>query len=215
MTRLVLVHGAVTGPSVWDPLLPLLQEYDVLTPERPRTGSLSSELAWLASVAADAWVVGLSGGATLGLALAASGVPLAGAVLHEPAVGSLMPSLLTPVAAAFATAGAAGLGSRLYGPSWSPELCPPAAAAATGAELAMFRSVEPTRVAPAAGRVVVTYGADSPAARRTAAEVLLPLGCSVRTIPGATHFAPYDAPAAFAAALADVIRPGRLPLPSV
>jgi len=40
MTRLVLVHGAVTGVAIWDPLLPLLAGYDVRVPERPRTGSL-------------------------------------------------------------------------------------------------------------------------------------------------------------------------------
>lgn len=205
MTPLVLVHGAVTGVAVWDPLLPFLAAYDVRVPERPRTGSRDLELEWLGSVATGSWLVGLSGGATLGLALAASGVPLAGALLHEPAIGSLAPSLLAPVAAAFAEAGVAGLGARLYGPSWTPALCPPAAASAAAAELAMFRSCEPAPVSPAAGPVVVTYGAASPPARRRAAEALVPLGCTIRSLPGARHLAPYDAPAVFAAAIADVV----------
>lgn len=209
MARLVLVHGAVTGVAVWDPVLPhlaaALPEYDVLVPERPRSGSMAREVDWLASVAVGCWVVGLSGGATLGLALAASDVPLAGAVLHEPAVGSLAPGLLGPVATAFATSGAAGLGAALYGPSWRPAMCPPEAAAAAGEELAMFRSFEPAPVSPAAGRVVVTYGGASPAARRTAAEALVPLGCEVRPVPGVAHFAPHDHPEAFAAAVLSVL----------
>jgi pimeloyl-ACP methyl ester carboxylesterase len=215
MPCLVLVHGAVTGVDVWDAVLPYLGSFEVRVPERPRTGSLAREVAWLASVAADCWVVGLSGGATLGLALAATDVPLAGAVLHEPAVGSLAPGLLRPVASAFAASGVAGLGSTLYGPSWNPSVCPPPAGAAAGAELAMFRSFEPAPLSPAAGRVVVTYGGASPAVRRTAAEALLPLGASVQPIPGVGHFAPYDHPAAFAATIADVIRAGRPPVPGV
>jgi pimeloyl-ACP methyl ester carboxylesterase len=205
MASLVLVHGAVTGPSVWDPLLPFLDGHEVQAPERPRTGSLEAELDWLAATAADAWVVGLSGGATLGLALAATGVRLAGAVLHEPAVGSLVPSLLAPVAAAFAESGATGLGSTLYGPSWSSAMCSPTAAAAAGRELAMFRSFEPAPVTAAAGRVVVTCGGASPPLRRVAAQALVGLGCSAREVDGARHFAPHDAPAAFAAVLLDVV----------
>lgn len=205
MTRLVLVHGVVTGPSAWDPLLPFLEPYDLVVPERPRTGSLDEELSWLASVAQGAWVVGVSGGATLGLALAATGVPLAGAVLHEPAVGSLAPGLLAPVAAAFESWGVVGLGSTLYGASWSLDLCPPAAFTTAPAELAMFRGFEPSPVSPAAGKVVVTHGGASPPARWTAARALLPLGCSVRRVPRATHFAPHDHPDDFARVLRAVV----------
>ncbi|CAB4697124.1 MAG: alpha/beta fold hydrolase [Actinobacteria bacterium] len=203
--RVVLVHGAATTPRVWDRVVPLLDGYDVVVPERPRTGSLAAETAWLASVAASAWVVAISGGATLGLALAASGTPLAGAVLHEPAVGSLLPGLLAPIASAYAASGTAGLGSALYGPSWTPAMAGGVDEATTAAELAMFRSFEPSGATPAAGRVLVTWGADSPAVRREAAEALVPLGYPVRALPGAAHFAAYDAPTALAAAVRDWI----------
>jgi pimeloyl-ACP methyl ester carboxylesterase len=47
---------------------------------RPSSGDLDAEVAALADAADGALVVGVSGGATLGLALAASGTRLAGAV---------------------------------------------------------------------------------------------------------------------------------------
>lgn len=207
MTTLVLVHGAVTDASVWDRMLPQLRlslpEYDVLAPDRPRTGSLDRELAWLASLAAGSWVVGMSGGATLGLALATTSTPLTGAILHEPAVGSLAPELLAPVAAAFQHSGIAGLGRTLYGDSWTDELSGNVDHPTAAAELEMFRGFEP---APVAGRVVVTYGAASPAGRRAAAEALLGYGCEVRPVPGASHFAAHDHPQAFADIVTSVVR---------
>ncbi len=57
-------------------------------------------------------------GAGPGPAVLAVGVPLAGAVLHGPAVGSLLPGLLAPVAAAFAQGGVVSVARTLYGPAW-------------------------------------------------------------------------------------------------
>lgn len=199
--RLVLLHGTVTGPSAWDPLLPYLHGFDVVAPERPRTGSLAAELGWLATFAEGAWLVGMSGGATLGLAAVASDLPLAGAILHEPAVGSLQPGLLAPVAQAFERDGVAGLGRTLYGASWSLDLCPPAAAEAAAAELAMFRGFEPAPSRPSAGPVTVTYGALSPPARASAASALVPLGYHIVALPGAGHFVAHDHPVVLARAL--------------
>ena len=62
MARVVLVHGAATSAAVWDRLVPLLPDHDVVAVTRPRTGDLDRELAWLAPQVEDAWVVGMSGG---------------------------------------------------------------------------------------------------------------------------------------------------------
>lgn len=155
-------------------------------------------------------MIGMSGGATLGLALASRGVELAGAVLHEPAVGSLAPTLLAPMAAAFTEGGTARFARALYGLSWRPEAVGGPADwledEVTGRELAMFRSFEPSPASPAAGRVVVTFGTNSPAIRRDAAEALTAAhGHEVRPIPGVGHFAPYDAPEIFARAVREVV----------
>jgi pimeloyl-ACP methyl ester carboxylesterase len=209
MPRLVLVHGAATTARMWDRVLPLLAArpgYEVTALERPRTGYLANEVASVARLVEGAWLVGVSGGATLGLAVAAAGVPLAGAVLHEPAVGSLEPGLLVPVAAAFAADGTAGLGGALYGPSWNVTMAGPAPEAHTAADLAMFRSFEPTPLPPSAGRVVVTVGGRSPRIRhRSVAALAAAVGCEALTIDRASHFAPHDAPAVFAAAVTHLV----------
>jgi len=210
MTRLVLIHGAASAAAVWDRLVPLLGECEVFAVTRPRSGDLETEVDWLATQVEGAWVVGMSGGATLGLALAARGVPLAGAVLHEPAVGSLAPSLLAPMAAAFAEGGTARFARTLYGLSWSPEAVGGPGDwledDVTARELAMFRGFEPSAPSPAAGRVVVTFGTASPGIRRDAAEVLRTAhGHEVRPVPGVGHFAAYDEPALFARTVLDVI----------
>lgn len=194
---------------MWDRVLPLLVSrfgHDVTAVDRPRTGDLAREVAALSPLVEGSWVVGVSGGATLGLALAAAGVPLAGAVLHEPAVGSLEPGLLAPVAAAFAARGTAGLGRTLYGQSWEPDMAGPVDDAETGAELAMFRGFEPTPLPRSAGRVVVTVGSLSPDIRhRSVAALAAAVGCEVRTIEHACHFAPHDAPAEFATTVARAV----------
>lgn len=209
MPRIVLVHGAATTSRMWDRVLPLLAArpgYAVTAPERPRTGDLSREVTALAPFVEGAWVVGVSGGATLGLALAAAGVPLAGAVLHEPAVGSLEPHLLVPVAAAFAADGTAGLGGALYGASWDMTMSGPVSEADTAAELAMFRSFEPAPLPPSAGRVVVTVGERSPEIRHRSVDALAAaVGCEVHRVKKASHFAPHDAPVVFAAAVMRVV----------
>ena len=204
MTRVVLLHGAATTARIWDDLLPHLTSYDVVALDRPRTGDLARELAWLASRVEGSWVVGMSGGATLGLALAASGVPLAGAILHEPAVGCLAPTLLTPAAEAFATGGTPAFGAALYGPSWTPDMAGGATDAVTAGELAMFRSFEPGP-APTTP-VLVTYGDRSPSVRRLAAEALRDThGYAIRPLPGTGHFVAHDALDVLAALVHEVV----------
>jgi len=209
-TRVVLVHGAATTPAVWNRLVPLVAALpgvaEVVTPLRASTGDLDRELAHLAPVARDAVVVGVSGGATLGLALLAGDVHLAGAVLHEPAVGSLVPGLLDHVVAGYARDGVAGFGRALYGPGWDSGMAPedPDAVAR---DLAMFRRFQPAAPAPGHGPVLVTVGSLSPPMRHRAADALsTQLGLPVRVLAGAGHFVQHDAPEVLAGAVLEVAR---------
>jgi pimeloyl-ACP methyl ester carboxylesterase len=69
-------------------------------------------------------------------------------------------------------------------------------------ELAMFRAFEPSRVPANQGPVLVTVGALSPPIRHEAADALhARLGFEIATLEGASHFAAWDAPDAFAAAI--------------
>ncbi|MCW2748019.1 MAG: hypothetical protein JWP10_1161, partial [Nocardioidaceae bacterium] len=207
MATILLIHGAATTSSVWDRLLPYLDDHDVTAVERPRTGDLVAEVEWLAPYAENAWVVGVSGGATLGLALAASSVVMAGAVLHEPAVGSLLPELLAPMRAAFAAEGTHGFARALYGPTWTPAMAGGFGDDVTARELAMFGAFEPAAVRPGQGRVVVTVSADSPPIRHQSVAALADTwGYETTTLPNGGHFVQQDAPAAFADAILHVLR---------
>jgi pimeloyl-ACP methyl ester carboxylesterase len=193
LPRILLVHGAATTPSVWAPVLALLGDLDVRAVERPCSGDLGIELASLTPLAEGAFVVGVSGGATLTLALAASPVALAGGIAHEPAVGSLVPGLLAPMAAAFAERGTTGFAETLYGPAWRPELGP-ADPGAVARELPMFRAFEPEAARPGQGPVLVTVGGDSPAPRHAAAAALEGLGYETAVLPECRHFLPQESP---------------------
>lgn len=211
MARVVLVHGAATSARVWDRLAPLLPHHDVVALTRPRTGDLVRELDWLAPQVEGAWVVGISGGATLGLALASGPVPLAGAILHEPAVGRLAPSLLGPMVRAFEEGGTTAFARTLYGDAWIPVLFGgPVEDAVTARELAMFRHFEPEPPSATPGRVVVTVGERSPAIRHASVEALRSAyGHEVLVVPGASHFAAYESPHEFASTVLAVIEPSR------
>jgi pimeloyl-ACP methyl ester carboxylesterase len=93
--RICLVHGAATTARIWDAvagaLRALMPAALVEVPERPASGSLDTEIEALLGPTRGALVVGVSGGATLGLELAARGAGFRAAILHEPAVGSLLP----------------------------------------------------------------------------------------------------------------------------
>lgn len=202
--RLVLLHGVATTGVVWQPVvaelgaLGLNNRFDISAPDRPATGRLDDELAWLAPLAEDAWVVGFSGGATLGLALAARGLRMHGAVLHEPAVGSLVPGLLGPAAEAFRNDGYAGFGHALYGSGWNPAMAPEDGNT-VARELPMFRAFEPGPPSPAAGRVVVSVGEFSPVLRQRASlELQRRWRLEQAVVPHSSHFAPHDHPSEFA-----------------
>jgi pimeloyl-ACP methyl ester carboxylesterase len=200
--RVVLIHGAATTSRVWRYVVPQLDGFDVLCPDRPCSGDLATEVAALTADCRGAVVAGVSGGATLGLALAAAGVPMTAALLHEPAVGSLLPGLLAPYRDAYASGGTAAFAAALYGPAWTPAEAPADADAVVARELAMFAAFEPVAPDPAAGPVVVTVGECSPpvrheSVRRLAERFALPQW----TIPGARHAAHLDHPEALAAAI--------------
>ncbi|KQY24426.1 hypothetical protein ASD16_02465 [Cellulomonas sp. Root485] len=205
-SRVLLVHGAATTSRVWDRVRELLRGdgVEVVAPDRASSGDLPTELEALADDADGAVVVGVSGGATLGLALA-SDRRIAAAVLHEPAVGSLVPGLLDHVVAGFTSGGVPGFGAALYGPSWTPAMAP-ADPDAVARDLAMFRRFEPAALFPGQGRVVVTVGELSPPARHRAARALHDLlGVEVRVLPGAGHFVQHDNPQALADAIRSVL----------
>ncbi|MCL9761063.1 alpha/beta hydrolase [Frankia sp. AiPa1] len=203
---LVLVHGTATTGAIWRRVLRELPGRQVCAPDRPSSGSLSAELTALRPLVDGAVYGGVSGGATLGLALLAAGAPLAGAVLHEPAVGSLLPGLLAPVADAYAAGGVAAFARALYGPSWVPGDAP-ADPGAVERDLAMFLEFEPGPRPDRTSPTIITVGADSPPVRHRAAAVLRERwGLPVQVVPGCGHAVHLQAPAAFAHLLASVHR---------
>jgi len=197
--RILLVHGAATTAAIWGPVLELAGDLDVVAVERPCSGILETELAALAPLAEGAFVVGVSGGATLTLALAASPVTLFGGIAHEPAVGSLVPGLLAPMAAAFAEGGTPRFARALYGTGWRPEFASPDPDA-VARELPMFRAFEPQPARRGQGPVLVTVGGDSPPPRHAAAAALRTrLGYETAVLEGCRHFLQQDDPAALVA----------------
>lgn len=191
MTRIVLIHGAATDSRIWQSAAEALRRTgaEVLAPDRPQSGSLETEVAFLAPLCAGAFVIGVSGGATLGLELAARGVELRGALLHEPAAGSLAPGLLRTAGRRLADDGVAGFGSTLYGPRWTTA-CTRVPLATVQAEFAMFSAFEPAPLGGNSERVLLTVGEHSPEARhRAVADLAQFLGVRHRTLPGVGHAA--------------------------
>lgn len=195
----VLIHGVATDSRVWAATVAALgPAVEVHVPDRPQSGDMDTEIAALAPLCEGAWVVGVSGGATLGLEMAARGVGFAGALLHEPAAGSLAPGLLDDIARAFEREGVAGFGRTLYGPRWSPELTV-SARETVARELAMFRVFEPRPVGALADRITLTVGQrSSPARHRSVRDLGATLGLAHRVLPGTGHAAHLEIPAQLA-----------------
>lgn len=208
--RICLIHGAATTPAVWcatvTALAAVLPGAHIECPYRPSSGDLDVEIDALLPYADRAIVVGVSGGATLGLELAARGVSFRAAILHEPAVGSLLPGLLTAVAEAYERGGAPAFAATLYGPAWTPELAP-ADPGAVGRDLAMFRRFEPAAPAAGSGPVLITIGAGSPPIRHEAARRLHEqFGFDTRTVAGSGHAVHLEQPQRLAELIAEAAR---------
>jgi pimeloyl-ACP methyl ester carboxylesterase len=166
-------------------------------------------------------VVGVSGGATLALALGMREVPgLVGIVTHEPLIGPLEPVLHQRVADAGRSLAerpgqveALDFCRALYGADTWRAL--PAEAhrwaeqhhARICSEVAVFASFAPTGDELASVRVphLTTLGASSPPERVRVARLLEAAGAHGATIDGAGHLAHVEAPEAFAAAVGDFV----------
>lgn len=197
--RVVLIHGAAVTSRVWDSVVAELQDLDIVVPQRACSGDLDREVDALAPLCDGALVIGVSGGATLGLELAARGVAFHSALLHEPAVGSLVPGLLAPMIAAHDSGGVPAFGSALYGPCWAPSDAPddPSAVAR---DLAMFSRFEPRAPKVDASQVVITVGANSGPRRHEAARVLSDrFGFRVLPLADTAHAVHLEQPHAYAA----------------
>lgn len=225
----VLVHGVGVGPASFARLADRLEDrHRVVAVERPvGPGGAALDVVdqadRLAEVLADLGVgdgllVGVSGGATVGLALAIRHPGVAGAlVLHEPLLGGHAVGLhaqFNEAAARAATGieGAMDVVRTVMGEATWDALGPDgqeasrAQAARWQAEIPMFAAFEPTAGELSSLRdqpVLVTVGARSTVERRLAAAVLQNLaGVDVVEVPGAANAAHLDAPDAFAAVLA-------------
>jgi pimeloyl-ACP methyl ester carboxylesterase len=202
--KVLLIHGAATTSRVWRRVLPHLAGFHLDVPDRPASGDLDTELAALAPLSPGRLVVGVSGGATLGLALLTAGVAMTGAVLHEPAAGSLAPGLLDAVAAAWAGDGVQGFATTLYGPAWQPEEAP-ADPDAVGRDLGMFRAFEPAPLPADHPPVLLTVGEMSPPARHASVAALARfLRVPIAVVPGARHAVHLEHPVEFAALIRQV-----------
>jgi pimeloyl-ACP methyl ester carboxylesterase len=200
----VLLPGVALGPASYDALRQALRDFETIAIDRPRTGDLATELAHLESAVADRFVVGVSGGATLALGLA-SRVRLAGALIHEPAVGSLVPGLLAGVRAAFTSGGTTAFARALYGDSWETT-DGVGDDDVTARELAMFSRFEPSPPLPGQGPILVTTGGRSSALRRLAADVLAQrFGYESRVLEFGGHFIQRENPLEYAEVVRSVI----------
>lgn len=199
MRRVVMIHGAATTSAIWDQVAAhLAGRYDVVAPERRCSGDWEQELDDLEAVCAGSMVVGVSGGATLALGLAAREVDAIGFVAHEPAAGSLAPRLLDHATAGMREGGVAGFGKALYGSSWNTGLAP-ADPDAVSRDLAMFRTFEPVAPPHPFDTMLVTVGELSPRIRyRSVAAVAGLVGAQVAAVPGASHAVHLDAAEQFA-----------------
>lgn len=176
------------------------------------------DLAVLVVSVAPAWVIGLSGGATLALALGADPPDgLLGIATHEPLVGPLEPVLHARVCAGADTVAVDPTAVDsfvlgLYGPdSWS--LLPVERddwrrrhAPTIAAELPMFASFAPrsTDLTPSVPHLT-TVGARSGPERHRVAALLAAAGATSVVLDGAGHLALADAPDRYADTIADFV----------
>lgn len=208
----LLLHGVGFGPETMTDVADLVPGARVV--ERPSTASLASQVDAVVALASngaggDPWVAaGVSGGATLALALALAAPPgLQRVVAHEPLVGRHAPALWAAV-----QAGRADVQfpeqwfSGLIGSSDWAALPPDVRAAAVArhpdlrAEITPFVTWDPPSLA-ASVPIRTTVGDRSGPARHEAAAVLAAVGAEVEVLDDCGHLAQLDNPKAFAEAI--------------
>lgn len=224
----LLLHGVGLDPRLFETMSTMLGSSAVAPLRSPYVPACrldpaaaagverqAAELAAAVAESRDVTVVGVSGGATLALALALLGPPgIVGVIAHEPLVGSIAPDLQSAVNSGAAeldsAAGAEGVVAflaRLIGQDAWNRLPGHAADFArrhtdvVRAEVPQFAAYEPDRRALATMRlpVVITTGSRSHARRHDAAEALARLAPVATTVvEDAGHLAHLDRPAAFA-----------------
>ena len=230
---LVFVHGVGLWPGLFAQIgrqFPLLAGLCWTRPGyagRPPVGDLGAQADQLAAFCDEAaggrpvYLVGVSGGATLGLAVALRHPSvLEGVVTHEPLIGPLQPALHARVAeagAALAKAPSPEAAERflqlLYGYEsfqaqeqdalcWARDhwgtVC---------SEVAAFAAFAPdegalTDLGP---RHLTTVGSRSAPERHDVAQVLARAGAETRVVDGSGHHVLIDAPVAFAHLIQDFI----------
>jgi pimeloyl-ACP methyl ester carboxylesterase len=223
----VLIHGVGFGPATLEPLAAALTPHvRVEIPARRGYGE-RVHLAPAASVAEHvddvvdvldragigrAIVAGMSGGATVALALALSHPErVVTAVAHEPAVGSLAPELRVLVGGALRRGGGSALLRVLAGEETWAMLAPAAVSALDAssglveADAAAFMVFEPHLASAAPGAsttdspLVCSVGERSSPLRFAVAERLAArTGAPVAVVRGCGHLPQLDAPGAFA-----------------
>lgn len=220
---IVLLHGVGFGPGTMTAVTAAVPG-SVVVPRPPVRGDLWSHAEDVASVIASSVggdrpyvVAGVSGGATLALALAVvTGGAVAGVVAHEPLLGAHAPALWSAVTTGHRrlAAGAldpAGWYAGLVGADAWAMLDADVRAAVLHrhpdllAEITPFVTWDPSldQLGPLASVPIrTTVGHRSPAARHEAATALADLtGATVEVLPGCGHLAQLDAPRAFAASI--------------
>jgi pimeloyl-ACP methyl ester carboxylesterase len=228
----LFLHGVGLDPRLFAPMIamvsspamaPLRRPYATRSAPAESVRQQAAELAAALEPARDVIVVGVSGGATIAVALAMLDLrAVAGIVAHEPLIGPLAPELNASVEASAAQL-ATDHGpdavpdflTRLVGvPAW--ERLPAEARAFAADHADVVRSEVPAfaAFAPTAGelaairtRLVVSSGACSPARRHAAGARLAELaGARHVVVTGAGHLAHVEQPAAFASLVGDCRR---------
>ena len=235
----VLLHGVGLAPCTFDPLMTMISRSSAPLRCRYRAGA-TTPTAGVLDEAGDLLrthlgepdaddggrrptvVVGVSGGATLALAMAMIGHPrLLGVVAHEPLVGPAAHDLHAAVskaaarlaggdgrAADRATAFVRGLvGDDTWATLPDEAVAFPARHAGTVLdEVPHFVAFSlPSLVGPFAPPVTVTTGERSHPRRREAARVLAAAGARSQMIRGAGHLAAWEQPDTFADLVRDEI----------
>ena len=239
----VLVHGV--GVGVWafaEVAAALAADHRVLVPHRrgygpadggdelPRSASVGDQVDDLIEVLVSrgigrATFVGVSGGATLVLALALSAPAMVrAAVVHEPVIGPLAPELHAMLRAAADRLASSGPGPEgviefmagLVGDEQMADL-PPSGRDAIRVRSEVVRAEVPEFIAFAPTTadlarlvdvsIVASLGARSPEPRRQAAAVLSRLaGARIEVLDGVRHLPQLEAPEAFEKAIRAAIR---------